>query len=183
MGSKDKELLKKLLATFKVEAEEHVRAISSGLIELERASSPEKQMEIIERVFREAHSIKGAARIVNLVKLEATCQSLESLFAQLKAKETTLSPELLDQLHQTVDTLGALLSVDSLETTRGDDPDALRTIASSEHPDAVFPAPGPSSVQPGEIIAPPTSRVRQPFEHVPGPPRVGDQRQGLSETL
>src|SRR3954464_1162799 len=114
MGPKDKELLKKLLATFKVEAEEHVRAISSGLIELERASSPEKQMETVERAFREAHSLKGAARIVNLVNVEATCQSLENLFAQLKAKETDLSPSLLDQLHQAVDILGTLLSADTL---------------------------------------------------------------------
>ena len=71
MGPKDKELLKRLLATFKVEAEEHVSAISSGLIELEKASSPEKQVEIIESVFREAHSLKGAARAVNLVKSKA----------------------------------------------------------------------------------------------------------------
>jgi two-component system chemotaxis sensor kinase CheA len=183
MGSKDKELLKKLLATFKVEAEEHVRAISSGLIELERASSPEKQMEIIERVFREAHSIKGAARIVNLVKLEAACQSLEGLFAQLKAKETTLSPELLDQLHQTVDTLGALLSADSLETAQGDAPHAPQTVGSSEHPGALLNPPGPSTAETRESPAPPASRVRQPFENVPGPPRVGSQRQGLSETL
>lgn len=32
--------------------EEHVTAISSGLVEVERASSPEQQMEIIESVFR-----------------------------------------------------------------------------------------------------------------------------------
>ncbi len=38
MGPKDKELLKRLLATFSVEAAEHVTAISSGLVELERAS-------------------------------------------------------------------------------------------------------------------------------------------------
>ena len=53
MGSKDKEkdqeLLKKLLLTFKLEAEEHVHAISSGLIELEKTSSLENQGEIIEQ--------------------------------------------------------------------------------------------------------------------------------------
>lgn len=44
MGPKDKELLKRLLATFSVEAEEHVTAISSGLVELEKASSPEQKV-------------------------------------------------------------------------------------------------------------------------------------------
>jgi two-component system chemotaxis sensor kinase CheA len=67
---RDQQLRKKLLATFKVEAEEHVGAISSGLLELEKASSPERRMEIIETVFREAHSLKGAARAVNLSNIE-----------------------------------------------------------------------------------------------------------------
>ena len=116
MGPKDKELLQKLLVTFKVEAEEHVKAISSGLIELEKASSPEEQGEIVETVFREAHSLKGAARAVNLVQVEGACQSLESLFAKLKSQEMTLSPELFDHLHQTVDTLGTLLAGGNTET-------------------------------------------------------------------
>jgi HPt (histidine-containing phosphotransfer) domain-containing protein len=30
-------------------------------------------MEIIESVFREAHSLKGATRAVTLVKIEAAC--------------------------------------------------------------------------------------------------------------
>jgi HPt (histidine-containing phosphotransfer) domain-containing protein len=115
MGPKDKELLQKLLATFKVEAEEHVTAISSGLIELEKVSSPEHQMELIERVFREAHSLKGAARAVNLAKVESVCQSLESLFARLKTRAVALSPDLFDQLHQMGDTLGLLLSSESTE--------------------------------------------------------------------
>ena len=62
---------------FRVEAEEHVTAISSGLVKLERESSPERQMEMIENVYREAHSLKGAARSVKLVKIEGACQSLE----------------------------------------------------------------------------------------------------------
>ncbi len=158
MGPKDKELLKKLLVTFKVEAEEHLHAISSGLIELEKASSPEKQGEIVERVFREAHSLKGAARAVNLVQGEEECQSLESLFAQLKSREMTLSPELFDHLHQAVDVLSALFSASSAE-------DALADDARASHvPEVPEPA-------------------RQIPENVPAPPRIRDEKQGLSETL
>ena len=116
MGSMDKALLKKLLATFQVEARGARHCISSGLVELEKASSPEAQMEVVERVFREAHSLKGAARAVNLVKVEAACQSLESLFARLKAREITVSPVLFDQLHRMVDTLGVLLSLERCAT-------------------------------------------------------------------
>src|SRR3984885_15706836 len=115
MGEKDQEFLKRLLATFRVEAEDHLRAISSGLIELEKASSPERRMEVIESVFREAHSLKGAARSVNLVKIESACQSLESVFARLKAHEVSLSPELFDRLHHMADTLSVLLLESSTE--------------------------------------------------------------------
>jgi two-component system chemotaxis sensor kinase CheA len=126
MGPKDKDLLKKLLATFKVEAEEHLKVISSGLIDVEKASSPEQQIEMIETVFREAHSLKGAARAVNLVKIEGACQSLEGLFAQLKAHEMVLSSELFDQLHHMVDTLSALLSAGDAETARNGNTQSFR---------------------------------------------------------
>ena len=64
--TKEEEFLKRLLATFKIEAEEHVTGISLGLIELEKQPPPDRQKEIIEVIFREAHSLKGAARSVNL---------------------------------------------------------------------------------------------------------------------
>jgi len=107
--NKDDDFLKKLLATFRVEAEEHIAAMSSGLIELEKTPEAEKQMEIIETIFREAHSFKGAARAVNMTEIEAICQSLESVFAALKRKDIVLSPELFDVLHEAVDTLSKLL--------------------------------------------------------------------------
>ncbi|TAL52000.1 MAG: hybrid sensor histidine kinase/response regulator [Nanoarchaeota archaeon] len=83
--------------------------MSFGLIELEKTSEAEKQMEIIETVFREAHSLKGAARSVNIAEIETVCQSLESVFASLKRKGIALSPELFNILHEAVDSLNNLL--------------------------------------------------------------------------
>ncbi|MBM4277595.1 MAG: response regulator [Deltaproteobacteria bacterium] len=114
---KDDDFLKRLLATFKIEAQEHVRALSSGLIDLERASTAEKRQEMTETIFRVAHSLKGAARSVNLTDIEAICQSLESVFAALRRQEVALSPELFDLLHKAVDSLnGLLLSVGAERT-------------------------------------------------------------------
>ncbi len=125
MSKRDNDFQKKLLATFKVEAEEHVRAMSSGLIELEKAPESERQAEIIETVFREAHSLKGAARAVNLTEIETLCQSLESVFAAMKRREIDRSPELLDLLHQSVDGLGQLL----VSTESGQTADKSRTVS------------------------------------------------------
>lgn len=107
---KNDEFMKKLVATFGVEADEHIQAISLGLVELEKTSSPEKQTEITEAIFREAHSLKGAARAVNMTRVEATCQALESVFADLKRKAINLSPSLFNKLHPVVDALHELVS-------------------------------------------------------------------------
>src|SRR6266849_8718674 len=102
--------MKKLLATFRVEAGEHIQAISRGLVDLEKTSSPEKQTEITEVIFREAHSLKGAARSVNMTLIEPPCQALESVFFDLKRKAVSLSPSLFDTLHPVVDALHELVS-------------------------------------------------------------------------
>ena len=110
MNKKNNEFLKRLLDTFKIEAQEHVNALSSGLIGLEKASTVQKQLEVTETIFREAHSLRGAARAVNMTDIEALCQSLENVFAALKSQEITSSNELFDLLHEVVDSLRKLLS-------------------------------------------------------------------------
>ncbi|MFA5065171.1 MAG: hybrid sensor histidine kinase/response regulator [Dehalococcoidia bacterium] len=105
----DKDFSEKLLAMFKVEAQEHVAALSSGLVELEKETSAKKREASIEVVYREAHSLKGAARSVNAREIETLCQALEGVLAALKRQEITSSPELFDLLHRAVDSLGLLL--------------------------------------------------------------------------
>lgn len=70
----------------------------------------ERQTAIIEQVFREAHSLKGAARSVNMTEIESVCQVLESVFAALKKGQLTTSQPLFDLLQEALDNLGGLLS-------------------------------------------------------------------------
>lgn len=109
MPGKDKDFQRRLLATFRVEAEEHIQALSSGLLELERAGDGEVRAKVIESVFREAHSLKGAARAVGLAGIEQVCHSAENLFSALQRGEVRLSQAVLDALHDAVDGLAALL--------------------------------------------------------------------------
>ncbi len=109
MAKKDDDFLRKLLATFKVESEEHIQVLTSGLLELEKNPAPQKVVEIVESLFREAHSLKGAARTVNVKEIEAICQSLENVFAVLKRKEVQLSPTVFDTLHESIDLLHELV--------------------------------------------------------------------------
>jgi len=112
MTNKNDDFLKKLLATFRVEADEHLQAMSAGLIELENNPAEVRYAEIVETVFREAHSLKGAARAVNLKEVESVCQSMESVFAALKGDQLAVSPPLFDLMQETIDDLGTLLSAE-----------------------------------------------------------------------
>jgi two-component system chemotaxis sensor kinase CheA len=119
MDAKEREFQKRLLATFAVEAAEHVQTLSSGLIKLEQAASTEQRRELIEIVFREAHSLKGAARAVGVSSTEMICQGLESVFSDLKRKALDCPPALFDVLHEAVDALGKVLSASESEPAGG----------------------------------------------------------------
>ena len=118
MDRKDEEILRKLLPLFNIEAQEHLKVISSGLIEMEKGD-PEKQVEIVEAVYRESHSLKGAARSVNRSEIEAICQSMESVFSALKHKQITLSSQMLDLLHQAVDCTSKLVTGEKPSASEG----------------------------------------------------------------
>ncbi len=105
----DIDFQKRLLETFKVETKEHLTAISACLIDLEKAVEVEKRPAIIEAIFREAHSLKGAARAVNMAGIESLSHALEGVLAAFKRRTCIPSPALFDLLHQAVDTVDRLL--------------------------------------------------------------------------
>jgi two-component system chemotaxis sensor kinase CheA len=109
MDKKDEEFLKRLQATFRIEAEEHIRKLSSGLIELEKNPKNNKAIVLIETIFREVHSLKGAARSVNRNDIESICQVLESAFAKLKNEPISFSAVQFDLIHKALNTISNLI--------------------------------------------------------------------------
>lgn len=129
MDNNNAEFLKRLLATFKVEATEHLETLSSGLAELGKTSAFEDQIGTIETIYRDAHSLKGAARAVNLKQIEKICQSMESVFAALKNKSIVPSPHLFDILYEAVDVVEKLVSIsDSGAEITADEKSAIREL-------------------------------------------------------
>ena len=104
MDEKNEAFLAKLRETFRVEAAEHIEAITAGLLAIDCADDAERTV-IVERIFREAHSFKGAARSVSLGGVEALCRGLETIFAAMKGGGLTLSTEMLDAIHSALGVL------------------------------------------------------------------------------
>ena len=107
MDKQKEEFLEQLRETFRSESAEHLEDITAGLLTFERASAAERAL-IVERILREAHSLKGAARSVSLAGVEALCMELESVFSAMKRDELSVSTEMLDSLHPTLGVLAAL---------------------------------------------------------------------------
>lgn len=114
MDTREEEFLKRLKATFKIEADEHVQTISSGLLDLENTSNPEGKNRILEMIYREAHSLKGAARAVNLRDVEKICQAMETVLSLLKKEELQPSSQVLDTLLDSVEGAAKLISTDEV---------------------------------------------------------------------
>lgn len=110
MTQQNDDFLKRLLATFRIEAEEHLNTMSSLLLTLEGSPDADSSPGLIETLFREAHSLKGAARAVNLLPVESVCQALEDALAGLKRRSILVSAELFDVLHQVLDGLRGMLA-------------------------------------------------------------------------
>jgi len=107
---KDKEaFLKELRKDFKVEAIERLHAISNALLSLEKDFNHTDRQSIIEAVFREVHSMKGAARAVNLMQVERLCVSMESVLHEIKRETLSLSTQMFDVFFQTADLLETLV--------------------------------------------------------------------------
>ena len=110
MSTDDDEFLQQLRAAFRVEAAEHLRSISGGLLELERVPGSDGRAAIVETVFRAAHSLKGAARAVNFARVESLCQLLEDVFAAWQRRQSGPTPEALDTLLRSLDAINAILA-------------------------------------------------------------------------
>jgi two-component system, chemotaxis family, sensor kinase CheA len=139
MTAAEEEFLQRLRATFRVEAAEHLQDIGAGLLELEKSTDPEQQLQLIETVFRAAHSLKGAARAVNSTETESLCQSLEDLFAAWKRRDSLPTPSTLDTAHRAVDGMYQAIAAPAA---------AERTGSKAE--EASVPSPQPFSVPTGE---------------------------------
>ncbi len=105
----DEIFLEELRRTFVVDGEEHLHRISEGLLTLENETDPRILNETIETIFREAHSLKGAAASVQMDEVAGICQEIETLFAGMKEGGLSLSPDVLDVLHHAVDMLTHLV--------------------------------------------------------------------------
>lgn len=91
-----------MLELFRVEAETQLSLLTNGLLELERASAGPQQLETLMRA---AHSLKGAARIINLRSGIRMAHAMEDFFVAAQKGRVHLSKPQTDVLLHAADLL------------------------------------------------------------------------------
>jgi two-component system, chemotaxis family, sensor kinase CheA len=92
--------------TFLQESAEHVESMESDLLALRSAPG---DVEILNAIFRSAHSIKGGAGSFGLTNLVRFTHGLESLLDRLRSLEIPATGEMISLLLRAVDALRAML--------------------------------------------------------------------------
>ena len=98
--------MERFLETFFEEAAEHLVNMESALLGLEH--SPGDQ-ELLNSIFRCAHSIKGASGTFGLCEVARFTHSLENLLDRMRDGTVEASPERLDLLMRSTDVLRGLI--------------------------------------------------------------------------
>ncbi|MDI6716345.1 MAG: chemotaxis protein CheA [Actinomycetota bacterium] len=110
----------KLLETFITEASELIQDLEIDLVALEDSADD----ELINRIFRAAHTIKGSAGVVGLTELSDFTHTMESVLDLLRSHELTVTSELISVLLRAVDQIKAMVKVAAGEEKEVDEREA-----------------------------------------------------------
>ena len=94
-------------ALFQEEVAENLAELDGALLELEK--NP-RDHDLVDRIFRAVHTLKGACDMFGLVQVVALAHDLESLFDHVRGGWRRVSKELLDAAFAAKDRFAAMLA-------------------------------------------------------------------------
>lgn len=99
--------MQEIMEDFLIEAFEMVEQLDQDLVELE--SNPE-DLDLLNRIFRVAHTIKGSSSFLNFDILTSLTHHMEDVLNKARRAELKITPDVMDVVLQSVDLMKALLS-------------------------------------------------------------------------
>ncbi|MHB1326464.1 MAG: hybrid sensor histidine kinase/response regulator [Thermoleophilia bacterium] len=97
---------KEFLQTFRAEAEERLHNLAEGLMTLENVPGDE---ELLKKLFREAHTLKGAAGMMGFDTVRDLSHRVEDLLSSVQKGQIPLNKNRADILLETLDRIEELL--------------------------------------------------------------------------
>lgn len=100
------EMTGEILKIFQVESEEIIAKLNNSLLELEKTPN---NKDAILMLFRDAHSLKGASRMVGFNNVQAVAHKMEDILGLAKENKILLNSQIVNVLYKTVDFLSELI--------------------------------------------------------------------------
>lgn len=147
-----------LRGIFAAEAEEYLHLLEQGLLRLDAG---ERSPELVDQVFRQAHSLKGAARMLGVRSVEGVTHELEGRLAPVRRGRRALSREEASLMLGSLDALRRLVREAVTGEPSGVDELALRDRLRAEEPAEPVPAPAEPVPAPPPPPAPDPEPVRE----------------------
>lgn len=147
----------RLLAAFQVEYREHVEAIRKLMTEL-LARGEGSGIALLDETFRRAHSLKGAARAVDLAPVEKMAHKMETLFARIRSGQVKTDAEMVSLINLGLDAIEDWVTAFVGGTTPPDITDALNAVEAKLQAGAPEgghgddPVPTPSALRPHPLL-------------------------------
>ena len=98
--------MKEIMEDFLIEAFELIEQIDHDLVELE--SNPE-DLELLNRIFRVAHTVKGSSSFLNFDVLTELTHHMEDVLNKARKGELKITPDIMDVVLESVDMMKGLL--------------------------------------------------------------------------
>ena len=128
-----------ILQDFLIESGELLDALGEQLVELERTPD---DPNLLNAVFRSFHTIKGGAGFLGLDPLVGICHVAEDVFNALRQGDLALTPEIMDCVLQSVDSLQEMFAaLNAGDKPQAADPQLIQALAACLHPQQADPAP------------------------------------------
>src|SRR5918997_973031 len=140
-----------------MESHENLDQIDRDLVELEREPA---SRDLISRIFRAIHTIKGTSGFLAFNRLETLAHAGESLLSRLRDGVQPVTPDTITTLLATIDGVRSLLASIEQDGSEGDvDVDS---IISSVHAQMQTEAPEPAAAAEAPAAAPPPAVAEVP---------------------
>src|SRR5436190_19664780 len=93
---------------FTSEAEELLDTLSRDLVEFE-SQGKNVRPEVVNKIFREVHSLKGLAGMLGFAEISELSHNLEDMLDRLRMGKIEINRELIDLLYDAIDSLNRLV--------------------------------------------------------------------------
>ena len=100
------EMIDEIFKIFQVESEEIISKINNSLLTLEKNPNDK---DAILMLFRDAHSLKGASRMIGFNDVQTIAHKMEDILGLAKEEKISLNSKIVDVLYKTIDFLSDLI--------------------------------------------------------------------------